>query len=251
MQLHETPFLHYSSDLLSVPHGSFCRLGGISDPPFATLNLSYHVGDQPDLVHINRERALAVLGLRRLVSLNQVHGDQILLAEPHHVGIEQEGYDAVISTLPGTGLLIQQADCQAILLSAPEQGVIAAIHCGWRGSVLDIIGKTIECLRTHCGVPPETLYAFISPSLGPCCAEFINAHAELPSWMHEYQVRPHYFDFWAISRHQLMTLGLRTTNIEVAGICTRCDQRFFSYRRAVQGGKGITGRNGSLIGLAG
>lgn len=249
MRFQETPLPHYTSHLLPVPHGLFCCSGGISETPFAALNLSYSVGDQHDRVAVNRERVTEALGLRHLIALRQVHGAQVLQAKPDHIGTEQEGYDAIISSLPGTGLLIQQADCQAVLLWAPDRGVIAAIHSGWRGSVLDIIGTTIRCLHQQYGVSPESLRAVISPSLGPCCAEFTNYHTELPTWMHGYQVRPHYFDFWAISRHQLACQGVRRENIDVAGICTRCDQRFFSYRRATKTTHGITGRNGSIIGI--
>lgn len=249
MQLREKPFPYYTSHLLTVPHGMFCCVGGTSPDPFASLNLSYHVGDQTERVETNRARTTAALQLRQLIAVKQTHSDQVLVVEPDHAAAEPEGYDAMISTLPGTGLLIQQADCQAILLSAPHQGVIAAIHCGWRGSVLGIIEKTIECMRKNHSVLPGHLRAVISPSLGPCCAEFIHYRQELPAWMHAFQVRPHFFDFWAISRHQLLKAGLQAKHIDVAAICTRCNQQFFSYRRATKTGNGVTGRNGSIIGL--
>ena len=249
MQLNNAPLPYYTSDLLSAPHGLFCCGGGGSAEPFAPFNLSYSVGDQANRVADNRARARAALGLTHLVSVKQTHSDQALDIELQHITTELEGYDAMISTLPGTGLLIQQADCQAILLSAPQQGVIAAIHSGWRGSVLDIIGKTIRRLREHYAVNPDNMLAVISPSLGPCCAEFINYRKELPTWMHSFQVRPLFFDFWAISHQQLIRSGLRPEHIELASICTCCNQQFFSYRRAAKTGNGVTGRNGSIIGL--
>lgn len=249
MQLQKTSPPHYTSQLLPVPHGMFSNVGGVSSELFASLNLSYHVGDQPELVQTNRNRALESLGLRHLVSVNQVHSDQILLVEEEHARVELKGYDAMITTLPGTGLLIQQADCQAILLWAPQSGVVAAVHCGWRGSVLGIIGKTVQCLQEQYGVAPDSLLAAISPSLGPCCAEFIHYRKELPAWMHEYQVRPNHFDFWAISRRQLLDAGVLAAHIDVAALCTCCDPQFFSYRRAAKNTDGITGRNGSIIGL--
>ena len=249
MQLQDTPLPYYTSHLLPVPHGMFCCAGGTSTAPFATLNLSYHVGDHPDQVWANRAGVAAALGLRHLVSVKQTHSDQVLIIDQPHLAAEREGYDAMISTLPGVGLLIQQADCQAILLSAPQQGVIAAIHCGWRGSVLDIIGKTIRCLQHDFDVPPSSLLAVVSPSLGPCCAEFLQYRSELPTWMHAFQVRPHFFDFLAISRHQLTSAGLLPERIDVAALCTRCNPQFFSYRRATKTANGVTGRNGSIIGL--
>lgn len=249
MKLHSAPLSFYTSSLLSVPHGMFRRSGGTSSAPFASLNFSEHIGDRQERVQTNRTLAIGALQLRSLVAVRQVHADRVLVVDQEHTHGELEGYDAIISTLAGVGLLIQQADCQAVLLHAPQQEVVAAVHCGWRGSVTDIIGKTIHCLQSACGVNPADLRAAISPSLGPCCAEFIHYQRELPAWMHAFQVRPAYFDFWAISRRQLMTAGVPAKQIDIAAVCTRCDHNFFSYRRAQQEDNGITGRNGSIIGL--
>ncbi|MBM9614346.1 peptidoglycan editing factor PgeF [Desulfobulbus rhabdoformis] len=243
------PISFYQNSRLLLPHGCFNRLGGISPSPFDTLNLNLGAGDVPNNVKENRVRALAAIGLTQLISVHQVHSDAILLANKEHIGQEPQGYDAIISDLPGVALLIQQADCQAVLLYAQQHQVIAAVHCGWRGSVQGIIGKTVQAMQEHHGVKPETLTAVISPSLGPCCAEFTNFMSELPEWMHAYQVRPFYFDFWAISRKQLEEAGVKTENIDCAAICTRCTAEYFSYRRAVQTADGVTGRNGSFIGL--
>lgn len=249
MQLQHTPLPHYTSPLLPVPHGMFCCAGGVSTELYASLNLSTSVGDRNERVGINRRRAIEALQLPHLVAVKQTHSDRVLVVEPAHLDTEVPGYDALISDLPGVGLLIQQADCQAILLAAPQQGVIAAIHSGWRGSVLDIIGTTVRCLQKNFQVAPTDLFAAISPSLGPCCAEFIQYRRELPVWMHAFQVRPEFFDFWAISLHQLLRAGLRPAHIDGAALCTRCNPQFFSYRRAVKTTGGITGRNGSIIGL--
>jgi copper oxidase (laccase) domain-containing protein len=91
---------------------------------------------------------------------------------------------------------------------------------------------------------PVDLIAAISPSLGPCCAEFINHRAKLPEALHSYQIRENYFDFWAISRDQLSASGIRPENIHVAEICTCCDLNYFSYRREKN-----TGRFASVIGI--
>lgn len=238
------------SQRLVRPHGMFSASGGISTGSFASLNLSYHVGDQENQVRANRGKVTAALGLGRLVSAHQVHQDRVLLVDQAHAQIEEHvGFDALITAQPGIGLLIQQADCQAVLLAARSQAVVAAVHCGWRGSVCGILGKTITRMGEAFGIDPAELDAVISPSLGPCCAEFIHYQRELPEWMHAFQVRPFFFDFWAISRWQLQQAGVLPDRIEVAGLCTCCDRRFFSYRRAVKTSGGVTGRNGSVIGL--
>ena len=104
-------------------------------------------------------------------------------------------------------------------------------------------------------INPADIRAVISPSLGPCCAEFINWQQELSRAMQRHQVKKNHFDFWTISREQLIIAGVKENYIEVPKICTVCDQAFFSYRRAVQQNKyrgepGITGRCGSLIMLS-
>ncbi|NLZ17107.1 MAG: peptidoglycan editing factor PgeF [Desulfobulbaceae bacterium] len=241
-----------TSQVLDCVHGMFCRLGGVSTGHFSALNLSFGVGDALKNVLHNRKIALNSLGLSSLVSLGQVHGEQILVLKQAPGQEEYQGYDAVISNQPGIALMIQQADCQAVLLHDPVQQIIAAIHCGWRGSVAGIIGLTISQMATEFAVKPANLRAVISPSLGPCCAEFINYHKELPEWMHAYatQDKPAHFDFWAISRRQLSEAGVRPGRIDSANICTRCNRDYFSFRRAKAETSGICGRNGSAIGLA-
>ena len=239
----------YSSDLLSIPHAMLCRYGGVSSNSFATLNLSFGVGDDSDDVRVNRQRLKQCPGIHFLVSAVQVHGDQVVLVEDIGQDTEFTEADSLITREPGVGLLIQQADCQAVLLHDPVQEVIAAVHNGWRGSTLNIIAKTVAAMRDYYRVNSDTLKAVISPSLGPCCAEFINFQQELPKSFQSRQVSPFHFDFWAISRDQLTEAGLKDTNIETAGICTVCNRDFFSYRRAVRQGSGVTGRNGSVIAL--
>ena len=240
----------YSSDLLSIPHAMLCRCGGVSSNSFATLNLNFGVSDDSDNVKVNRQRLKQCLGIDYLVSAVQVHGDQVVIVEDIKQDTEFAEADGLITSEPGVGLLIQQADCQAVLLHDPVQKVIAAVHNGWRGSTLNIIAKTVAAMEGYYGVNPKNLKAVISPSLGPCCAEFINFQQELPKSFHARQVTPCHFDFWAISRDQLKEAGLKDTNIETAGICTVCSKDFFSYRRAVRQGSGVTGRNGSVIALS-
>lgn len=239
----------YQSRFIDIPHGMFSSIGGVSKDNFTSLNLSYHVGDVQERVEANRRRVKAVLALSDLVSVGQTHGDSILVVDHYDNRPEQQGYDALITNKKGTGLLIQQADCQAILLYDPATESIAAIHNGWRGSVHNIINKTIRKMVEVFGTHASTLRAVISPSLGPCCAEFIHYRNELPSWMHAYQTSANHFDFWAMSREQLTAAGVQPGHIETAGHCTLCSQEFFSYRRMMREGKNAVGRNGSVIGL--
>jgi YfiH family protein len=153
--------------------------------------------------------------------------------------------DAMISDCPGDYLCIQVADCQPVILYDSDQHVIANIHVGWRGSVKNIIGHTITQMINQYGSHPDAIHAAIGPSLGPCCAEFVNYRSELPPAFWAYCDSRDHFDFWSISRMQLQQSGVLPEHIELSRICTRCrTQDFYSYRA-----EGRTGRFAALIGL--
>jgi YfiH family protein len=234
--------------LPGVIHGVFTRQGGVSRGPFHSLNLSLSVGDLPEHVHENRRRVQQALGLGELFHANQVHGRQAIIVgegqSPPPGGAPEA--DILITAEPGVGLLIKQADCQAVMFYDPEHRVVAHSHCGWRGQVAGILGETVKLLTQYRGSRPEALLAAVGPGLGPCCAEFRNYRRELPPEWWSYQVRPDYFDLWRISFDQLTAAGLRPENIEMANLCTRCREAdFFSYRR-----DGVTGRQAAVIALA-
>jgi hypothetical protein len=235
----------YFPHLPAVSSATFSRHGGASEQPYHSRNVGLHVGDDEALVLQNRAIIKEELGLARLVSAKQVHGDSILNVDwLPDADVEHAGHDALMTNIPEIGLMIQQADCQAVMLYDPEHGAVANIHSGWRGSVANIIAKTVAAMIFAYGTRPAALLAAISPSLGPCCGEFVQYRTELPLSFHAYQVQPNHFDFWAISRDQLRAAGVRIEHIEIAGRCTVCNENYFSYRR-----DRVTGRFASVIGM--
>jgi polyphenol oxidase len=235
-----------------LAHSVFTRHGGVSRPPYDSLNVSWSNGDSPEAVRRNILRVRDCLGLGRLVSARQVHGETVRVVDEESLALGAEGpagvvlppADALVTNLRGIGLMIKIADCQAIFLVDPVKQVIANIHCGWRGSVKNLAVTVAGVLRERFGCRPEDILASVSPSLGPCCAEFRNYRDELPPALWEFQVRPQYFDFWAVTRRQLTGAGLAPENIELAGRCTVCESReFFSYRA-----EHTTGRMAAVIG---
>lgn len=240
----------YRSPLLAafpeVVHGFFTRQGGMSTGPYDSLNLSFAVGDQADLVTANRRRVQQALGLESLVSATQVHGHRSAVITGNPQAPEEiPEVDLLLNAHPGPGLLIKQADCQAVMLYDPRRRVAANVHCGWRGQVQNLLSQAVHRLQAVFGSRPQDLRAAIGPSLGPCCAEFRNFRREFPPQFWTYQVRPAYFDLWRLSRDQLAAAGLLPAHIDLAALCNRCRaQEFFSYRR-----DGLTGRQGAVIGL--
>ncbi len=229
----------------------FNRHGGLSQAPFASLNCSHCVGDDPMMVVANRSRIKSALNLDCLVSAGQVHGNQVLVLE-ESPGADQEfdGYDAIVTPLPGVGIMVQHADCQAVLLCDPVRMVVAAVHSGWRGSVANIVGATIRLMHDRYTSKPTDILAVISPSLGPCCSEFINYRLEFPEEFLDFRASDTHFDFWRITRQQLVKAGLHPSSVNCAEICTSCNSAYFSYRRSRREGHEATGRNCSVVVLA-
>jgi YfiH family protein len=227
-------------------HGVFTRHGGVSPSPFHSLNTAISVGDDVKNAYRNRELILQLIGHGELVSARQVHGKDVIVFSKalKNPALSLAG-DAIISDMIGKYLLIQTADCQAVFLYDPIRRVAGNIHSGWRGSLLNIIAHTIHAMTEHFGCNPRDMSAGIGPSLGQCCAEFVNYEHEIPEAYWKYKDNNHYFDFWAISADQLRHSGVLPQNIHTSRICTRCrTDLFFSYR-----GEKKTGRFAAIIGL--
>jgi polyphenol oxidase len=150
--------------------------------------------------------------------------------------------DALITNVPDLAVLVKQADCQGVILFDPNRGVVAVVHCGWRGSVANILTKVMARMKREFRCQERDLLACIGPSLGPCCAEFVDYKRIFPEYFQAFKVNTAHFDLKAISRWQLLNAGLREENIQISDICTRCHtDLFYSYR-----GEGRTGRFGTV-----
>lgn len=229
------------SNCPGLVHGVFLRHGGVSQGAFASLNFGLTQGDRLEHVKTNRQRAAQALGISRYAYLYQTHSDKIIEANPDR----KENGDSLVTNQPEFGLLILHADCQAAIFYDPIHHALANVHAGWRGSVANIYGKTVEKMKQRYGTRPENLLVGISPSLGPEAAEFRHYRRELPEAFWPYQVKPTYFDFWEISCQQLIYAGVLPHHIEVSALCTYSNpQDFFSYRRVKE-----SGRHGTLAAL--
>ncbi len=242
---------HYRSPLLAarpeVVHGFFTRQGGVSTGAYHSLNVSLAVGDRRESVSRNLGRMQQALGLDCLAGAAQVHGGRaaVITSASQALLSDIPEVDILVTTVPGLGLLIKQADCQAVMFYDPANRVVANVHCGWRGQIQQILREAVSLLQARFGTRPADLYAAVGPSLGPCCAEFRNFRQEFPPPLWTYQVRPTYFDLWRLSRDQLAAAGLSPARLDLAGLCTHCGaDDFFSYRR-----DGVTGRQGAIIAL--
>lgn len=225
-------------------HAVCTRHGGVSLPPFQSLNTGFGTGDHPDKVDQNLAAVKKLSKAEHLCTMQQVHGsDVVVLPSDDGSDLDHpiEG-DALMTDRKHVALMVKQADCQAVILFDPVKKVISNVHCGWRGNTKNILGTVVDRLQSDFGCNTSHLLAAIGPSLGPCCAEFVTHQEIFPDHFRSFMVRPDYFDLWRISRYQLLQAGLRKRHIEIAGICTRCrTDLFYSYRA-----EGSTGRFATL-----
>ena len=224
-------------------HGSFSRHGGVSQGSYESLNLADNVGDDPTHVKNNIRHIRKHIDLPNLVWANQVHGTQVQTIQ--QVPQNMPECDGFVTAETDITLMIKHADCQAAIFFDPKKRVIGAAHSGWRGSIQNIYSNIIKTFYAKFNSDPKDILVGISPSLGPCHAEFKNFEKEIPRSLHKYHIGNKHFDFWKMSQDQLISLGVLEQHIEIAGICTYANpQDYFSYRR-----DSVTGRNATIIGI--
>lgn len=210
-------------------HALFMKYGGHSEGDFASLNVSKTVGDNLEHVEKNIESLKETLHIKDLALARLYHSDIALaVSAPTPTPLM---CDALITATPQLSLMTSYADCQIAIIYDPIHHVIANVHSGWRGSVANIYASTITSMQQQFGSTPADLLVAIGPSLGPQNAEFIHYKTELPESFWQFQVKPNYFDFWAISSWQLDNAGILPHHIQIAAVDTYTNHNFFSYRR--------------------
>ncbi len=249
--------LHEFENLSAVPgilHFVTTRFGGISQPPYNSLNLGLHTADTSEHVLANRHLLAGETGIApdKFLYASQVHSGDVKIIDQAAIEsgvlLHNPRTDATITNLAGICLMVMVADCVPLLLYDPVKKVVAVIHAGWRGTVQHITSNTIRKMADHFGSDPADIIAGVGPSIGPCCYEvgeevrkvvnenFGTTHGYLV--YHPHSPKPH-FDLWYANRKQLADLGIKTENIEISSLCTKCRQDIFFSSRA---SAGITGR---------
>ncbi|WP_321369647.1 peptidoglycan editing factor PgeF [uncultured Desulfuromusa sp.] len=239
--------------------GFSTRNGGVSRPPFNSLNMGFGTADHPTNVESNRASFIRAFGLapHQLLTVKQVHGDDILLIDEnnpdlsHFLGVE---VDAIITNQSEIMIGILTADCFPLLIWHEKMKIIAAIHVGWRGAANGLIAKVIQTIQTHFNCPAEELQAAIGPGIGAHSYEVdrpvrdafrqgsgfwkeISKETSLGHWQ---------LDIPLSCQLQLEQSQLQVQNIETSKECTCCHpELFFSHRRD----NGVTGRQISFLKL--
>jgi YfiH family protein len=233
-----------------IRHGFLTRKGGVSLPPYDTLNLSKDNGDREEDVIQNKNRIAGAFYFdpKRLVLLNQIHQDRILLLR-NSLGTLPTllEYDALITNSPNTFLGIQTADCVPIFIADQKKRVIAAIHAGRQGTALHITTKVLKTMEEEFACTSENLIIALGPSIGNCCYE-IDEKVFQPEWEPFSTLKGSgrwMVDLARINIAQMKKEGIQEEQIIWVDLCTRCHaDLFFSYRK-----EGQTGRQLSFIGI--
>lgn len=230
------------------------RKGGMSRPPYDSLNLGAGGGDDPETVAGNRRRLNEALGLGDggVRTVSQVHGSGVCVLNDPDAPRPVAGYDAVITALPGQAVGVLTADCVPILLYDPVKGAVAAVHAGWAGTIKGIAGHAVEAMAREFGTGPGDVLAAVGPSIGPCCYEVDEKvmgplRESLRGWSGlAVDAAPGKWrlDLWMTNRRVLELSGVPPGNISVMGLCTACNQdKFYSHR-------GSGGKAGRMMAVA-
>lgn len=218
------------------------RQGGVSEPPWDTLDVGLSCGDRLESVLENRRRLIESQGLdpAHLATAGQVHGAAVRqVTRPGH----EPGCDALLTVTPGLALAIATADCMSLLYTVP--GAVAAAHAGWRGAAAGLPATTLHALTVAAGVPAAAVRVALGPCIRVCCYEVgPDVARRFPAAaVQDVEGRLH-LDLPAVARLQLLEAGLPPLAFEDTGACTACERDwYFSHRRDA-------GRTGRLWGLA-
>jgi YfiH family protein len=221
------------------------RSGGVSAPPYDSLNLGLHVGDLPAWVMENRQRVRVQLALPAEPDwLEQVHGIVVADLDGGHSGPA----DALITRRRGSVCVVQVADCMPVLFAARDGSAVAAAHAGWRGLAAGVLEATVARL----GGAPGQLCAWLGPAIG--VRHFEVGEEVREAFVTQHEDAAHAFTRNPRGRWQCDLAVLARTRLAACGVhavsggqyCTYADPaRFFSYRR-----DGQCGRMAALIWLA-
>jgi hypothetical protein len=229
------------------------REGGVSAPPWDSLNLGRSVGDDPAAVRENRARFARAIGALP-VYLRQVHGARVVRINREMADAEPVEADAAFTTESGVACTIQVADCMPVLLAAPNGRAVAAAHAGWRGLAGGVVEAALAALCDAAACAPAEVVAWLGPCIGPgefeVGAEVVEALGGDPRCFVPRR-RPDGRMRWLANLPQLGRDRLAARGVAQVSGGTRCtvadSSRFFSFRRD----GGVSGRMAAAVWIRG
>jgi YfiH family protein len=214
------------------------RVGGVSDAPYDSLNLTIGTGDDRARVEENRRLACVAAGVpaATLAFNRQVHSSTVHQAR---AGARGEPGDGLWSDEPGVSMLAMSADCLPIAVARTDGApALALLHAGWRGLSGGVVAAGVAALRAESAEAPG-LAAIVGPAIGPCCYE---VGPEVSSLFDLDLTHDRKLDLWSAAERALRAAGVE--RVERVDLCTKCHpDLFFSHRRSgrARGVQGVLG----------
>ena len=251
-EINEGGLVFVRSTLIPARHAFTTRYGGVSRGEFASLNLGSNRGDDPAAVRENYRRVCALMGagIDDCAVTKQVHGSEVRVVTKadRHVCMSTVPYEAdgLVTNERGLPIMCFIADCVPALLCDREHSVIAAVHCGWRSSVADILGETVKKMCAL-GAKPENIHAAMGAAIGRCCFE---TDDDVPQAVEKYlggetaglfdrrADGKTMVDLRAANAVRLRQLGLKAENIDISPECTMCSHEKYWSHRYTKGRRG-------------
>lgn len=244
--------VYMSSDIIKARHAFTTRFGGVSTGDFSSLNLGSNRGDDPEAVRENYRRVCELMGagIDDCAVTKQVHGNAVRIVDKkdRHVCMSTTPYEAdgIVTAVKGLPIMCFVADCVPALLCDAENGVAAAVHCGWRSSVADILGGAVKKMCSL-GAEKKNICAAMGAAIGRCCFE---TDRDVPDAVEKYldgdieglftlrEDGKYMVDLRAANRRRLLQLGLSAENIDVSEECTYCSHEKYWSHRYTKGRRG-------------
>ena len=250
------PYITFKSleDIPWLKCGFSTKLGGVSKGIFSTMNMSFTRGDDEAHVRENIRLFSESVGFNgeSIVMPHQCHSTNVRIVgtDDCGCGVTKPGcieeIDGQIAAEKDVVLYCMGADCVPVFFADIDKRIVAASHAGWKGTVEDIVGVTVNMMSEKFGCDPKDIKAVIGPSICMDCYEvsedvalrFIDRYSTVHTVVRpaslNYENNPtgkYFLNLWEANRLNLLNAGLDPENIEISGYCTKCHpDMLFSHR---------------------
>lgn len=232
-----------------IGHCFTTRYGGVSKGHLSSLNLGFSRGDKRENVNRNFDILCNALGIKKeqCVTLRQVHSTKIVSADEKIRGmgfrndIERIEADAFVTNTKGIVLVTFHADCVPLFFVDTQKRAIGMAHAGWRGTADGMASEMVARMKREFGSNAPNIKVGVGPSIGQCCFQVDKPVKDIFTQKYDFAYKyitddkeyegKYKIDLWGINKELLMNSGIKEENIEIGGVCTKCNpDTFYSHR---------------------
>ena len=239
-----------------VRHAFSTRLGGVSEGIYASMNLSFSRGDDPEAVRENFYRMAEVLEIspEQYVFSAQTHTTNVRVVTKEDKGkgvIRKRNYtdvDGMITNVPGICLVTSYADCVPLYFVDPVKKAIGLSHSGWRGTVGKIGKNTVQLMQENFGSKPEDLLAAVGPSVCMDCYEVsedvieqFKEAFEKKYWeelFYKKENGKYQLNLWKANELIFLESGILPEHMAITNVCTHCNSKILYSHRTMGNNRG-------------